>query len=129
MEQSSNRADVIGGFSDVDANCKGCGKPLTLENAWMTDGCPCNTPIGVNNANETRWRLLMSLQQRQSHENERLRGLLLKVWAEVHTNRGGGEYDTSVVDAVYTILAKEPLDAELAATAKEKANDGRNKAG
>jgi hypothetical protein len=57
-------ADIIGGFPYADPNCKGCGKPLTIENAWMTDGCPCNTALGVNSMNETRWRLLMQLQQR-----------------------------------------------------------------
>lgn len=58
--------DMIGGFQTVDPNCAGCGQPLTVENAWMADGCPCNSPLGVNNMNETRWRLLMQLQQRQS---------------------------------------------------------------
>jgi hypothetical protein len=72
MEHPSNRADVIGGLPEVDPNCKGCGKQLTLENAWFTDGCPCNTPLGINNMNETRWRLLMNLQQQQSREIERL---------------------------------------------------------
>ena len=28
--------------------CNGCGEPLLAENAWMTDGCPCNAPRGVN---------------------------------------------------------------------------------
>lgn len=59
-------ADIIGNFPKAEPNCAGCGKPLLIENAWMTDGCPCNTPLGVNNENETRWRLLMQLQQRQS---------------------------------------------------------------
>ncbi len=58
--------DVIGGFPYADPNCKGCGEPLTVENAWVTDGCPCNSPLGINNKNETRWRLLMQLQQRDS---------------------------------------------------------------
>lgn len=58
--------DVIGGFDHRDPECKGCGKPLTVENAWVTDGCPCNSPLGINSMNETRWRLLMQLQQEQS---------------------------------------------------------------
>lgn len=65
-------ADVIGGFPYADPNCKGCGAPLTLENAWMADGCPCNTALGVNSMNETRWRLLMQLQQQQSRRIEQL---------------------------------------------------------
>lgn len=49
-------------------NCNGCGEPLKVENAWMVDGCPCNSPEGCNSTNETRWRMLHELQQRQSHE-------------------------------------------------------------
>lgn len=66
--------DVIGGFPIVDPNCSGCGKPLTIENAWMTDGCSCNSGLGVNSMNETRWRLLMELQQRQARELYQKRG-------------------------------------------------------
>jgi hypothetical protein len=60
-------SDVIGGFPITSLNCQGCNKPLELNNAWMTDGCPCNSSLGCNNQNETRWRLLMQLQQNQSH--------------------------------------------------------------
>lgn len=63
-------SDVIGGFPIIDTNCKGCGKPLAIENAWMTDGCPCNSPLGINSMNETRWRLLMNLQQQQARQLE-----------------------------------------------------------
>lgn len=69
----SFETDTIGGFPSVSHNCLGCGQPLTVENAWMTDGCPCNTSLGVNSMNETRWRLLMELQQRQSHDLDKLR--------------------------------------------------------
>ncbi len=62
-------ADTIGGFPTVSPDCDGCGKPLLLENAWMTDGCPCNSPLGCNSMNETRWRLLMQLQQEQSRKS------------------------------------------------------------
>ena len=55
--------DIIGGFPYADPNCKGCGKPLLLKNAMVTDGCGCNTPLGVNSMNETRWRLLMQYAQ------------------------------------------------------------------
>jgi hypothetical protein len=61
-EERAMDADIIGGFPYSDPNCKGCGKPLDIEHAGLTDGCPCNTPLGVNNMNETRWRLLL-----QSH--------------------------------------------------------------
>ncbi len=69
--------DIIGGFPVTDPYCAGCGEPLALENAWMTDGCPCNHALGVNSMNETRWRLLMQLQQRQQHENEAIKLRLL----------------------------------------------------
>lgn len=65
--------DIIGGFPFADPNCKGCRKPLTVENAWMTDGCSCNSSLGINNLNETRWRLLMQLQQQESREIEQLK--------------------------------------------------------
>jgi hypothetical protein len=52
----------------VSPDCAGCKRPLTIDNAWMTDGCPCNHPAGINDANLTRWHLLHDLQQRQSHE-------------------------------------------------------------
>ncbi len=75
-------ADVIGGFPFSDPNCKGCGKELAIENAWMTDGCPCNHVLGINSMNETRWRLLMRLQQLQSFKIESVRAALERVKAE-----------------------------------------------
>jgi hypothetical protein len=68
--------DYIGNFPKADPNCAGCGQPLRMEDAWMSDGCPCNTPLGVNNTNETRWRLLMQLQQNASYAGEELRKIL-----------------------------------------------------
>jgi hypothetical protein len=65
--------DVIGGFPYADPNCNKCCQPLLLKNAWMTDGCPCNCELGENSMNETRWRLLMELQQQQARELEFLR--------------------------------------------------------
>lgn len=62
--------DIISRFPYGDPNCKGCGKPLSVENAWMTDGCPCNSELGINSMNETRWRLLMQLQQKNSRLTE-----------------------------------------------------------
>lgn len=73
------QVDIIGGFPLVDPNCNGCGKPLLLENAWMTDGCPCNSPLGVNSLNETRWRLLMNFQQQQSRHLERAKAALTTI--------------------------------------------------
>lgn len=67
-----NDVDTIGGFPHALPDCGGCGKPLEIDNAWMTDGCPCNSPLGVNSMNETRWRLLMRLQQQQSRRLEEL---------------------------------------------------------
>ncbi len=28
--------------------CRGCGKPLDPQNRILADGCPCNSPRGVN---------------------------------------------------------------------------------
>lgn len=28
--------------------CNACGQPLLLENVFCEDGCPCNSPRGVN---------------------------------------------------------------------------------
>lgn len=38
--------------------CRGCGKPLLKENAWMVDGCPCNSRKGCNDGNQivSEWR-------------------------------------------------------------------------
>jgi hypothetical protein len=65
-------SDIIGGFPVTSDYCAGCGRPLLIENAWMTDGCPCNSRLGVNSLNETRWRRLMELQQRQARIVEQL---------------------------------------------------------
>jgi hypothetical protein len=37
-------------FEDIYV-CKGCYKPLLRKNAWMMDGCPCNTASGINDGN------------------------------------------------------------------------------
>lgn len=33
---------------NIPEKCNACGKPLLLENLYVDDGCPCNTPRGVN---------------------------------------------------------------------------------
>ena len=33
---------------NIPEKCRGCGKPILLENLYCDDGCPCNTPRGVN---------------------------------------------------------------------------------
>lgn len=71
--------DTIGGFPFSEANCLECGEPLLLQNAWMTDGCPCNSPIGCNSLNETRWRLLMQLFR---DERQRFDDSLVRLVAE-----------------------------------------------
>jgi len=32
----------------IPKNCRGCGELLLLENINVDDGCPCNSPRGVN---------------------------------------------------------------------------------
>lgn len=64
------KTDIIGGFKYVSPNCAGCGKPLTQEDACLADGCPCNTALGINNDNETRWRLLIQSHQDKTYKLE-----------------------------------------------------------
>jgi hypothetical protein len=33
---------------NIPEKCNGCGRPLLLANLYCDDGCPCNTPRGVN---------------------------------------------------------------------------------
>ena len=58
--------------TDALPPCNGCGKPLLLENAWMYDGCPCNSPNGINDDNPRRWKLLWALQQKGARRIEEL---------------------------------------------------------
>lgn len=53
--------------------CFGCGATLIMKNAWMEDGCPCNSKTGCNNENLCRWTLLHRLQQRGSAEIAKLK--------------------------------------------------------
>ncbi len=38
------------GYADIDDKtlCRACGRPLTRDNEVLADGCPCNSPRGVN---------------------------------------------------------------------------------
>ena len=92
--------DIIGGFAIVNPNCNGCGNPLLLENAWMTDGCPCNSVLGVNSMNETRWRLLMTLQQKQARERD---GLLVACRAMLDSTGGSQHWQGETHDALKQI--------------------------
>jgi hypothetical protein len=62
-------------------NCWGCGKELMAENCWMDDGCPCNTPRGVNDGNQliSDWR--REREQKASHELAALRAEVQRVKA------------------------------------------------
>lgn len=33
---------------NIPEKCNGCGRPLLMANIYVDDGCPCNTPRGVN---------------------------------------------------------------------------------
>lgn len=33
---------------NIPKNCNGCGTPLLLENLYVDDGCPCNSPREIN---------------------------------------------------------------------------------
>lgn len=86
-----SETDIIGGFPTVSENCLGCGNRLLIGNAWMTDGCPCNTALGVNSMNETRWRLLMQLQQMQANEIETIKNAYKKQQFELTGLRSATE--------------------------------------
>jgi hypothetical protein len=32
----------------IPSKCNKCGQPLLLENLYCDDGCPCNSPRGIN---------------------------------------------------------------------------------
>lgn len=81
-------------YNATEQPCAGCGKPLLLENAWMEDGCPCNTPAGINNHNLYRWRLLHELQQKGSHRIASLEAALQRSEAVVAIAREQIEIDT-----------------------------------
>lgn len=33
---------------NIPSKCNACDEPLLLENLFVEDGCPCNSPLGVN---------------------------------------------------------------------------------
>lgn len=113
---------------EENPNCCGCGKPLEIDNAWMEDGCPCNTPRGVNDLNKTRWRLLHDLQQAQSRhaerQGERIKALEVEVkcWenrlgcTNIEVNRARAE------ERRLGIRIKE-LEAELADWKQDSADE------
>ena len=76
----------------MKTECNGCGKPLEVANAWMEDGCPCNTRAGVNDDNLHRWRLLHQLQQQQSTESQRrIEALTEALQSALHSLTEGDE--------------------------------------
>lgn len=50
------------------STCTGCGATLLRENAWMEDGCPCNSFKGCNNGNQhiSEWRSELLQAERDS---------------------------------------------------------------
>lgn len=91
-EDQTVTTDIIGGFAHASPNCRGCGKPLTVENANLTDGCPCNSPLGVNSTNETRWRLLMELQQKTQRSLEAAKSTSFAWLVELEPGKGVPQY-------------------------------------
>lgn len=79
--------------------CNGCGMQLLKKNAWMYDGCPCNTPFGVNDGNQTisEWR--RELQQEAMHENERLKNAI-----RTHRNQKADDRCIEDDDRLYEAL-------------------------
>ena len=79
----SETTDSICGFPTYKPYCLGCKAPLLLENAWMSEGCPCNSKPGCNTINGTRWRLLRDLQQQQSDDLATLRAQVAQLTLEL----------------------------------------------
>lgn len=53
--EAANKSDFINGIvKAVVTACFGCGNPMLNENAWMEDGCLCNTHKGINCRNPAR---------------------------------------------------------------------------
>lgn len=46
--QRTPDADQPGSNPNIPRNCNACGKILLMENLYVDDGCPCNSPRGVN---------------------------------------------------------------------------------
>lgn len=95
-------------FPVDDPNCRGCGKPLTVENAWMVDGCPCNSVLGVNVMNATRWRLLGTLQQNRALELEKANAKIAELEAKA-------EESIDLEERWTTTEAAEPKRSQRAA--------------
>lgn len=54
LEAELDSINVVESPAKVDVavisatRCRGCGKALLTESAWMYDGCPCNSVLGIN---------------------------------------------------------------------------------
>lgn len=82
-EKAEAERDVALKNAPVYSNkCNGCGKPFVIENAWMEDGCPCNSAQGINDNNMRRWKLLHDLQQQDSRALEKAKKTITRVEAE-----------------------------------------------
>lgn len=71
-ERSAQAVGIIGTTLKASPKCLGCGEILLLCNAWMVDGCKCNSPLGVNDANRTRWELLLLAHRDRGYVIEKL---------------------------------------------------------
>lgn len=48
MLLNSSQVEFVPEVTPAHPVCRGCNQPLKAENAWMSDGCPCNNPRGIN---------------------------------------------------------------------------------
>lgn len=101
-----------------ESKCFGCGEPLLAANAWMEDGCPCNTAAGVNAGNEliSEWR--NNGWQKARHELEAHKHCLSCI--DSCLERAGGKMGESNRGEVIDGLVKErdALTAKLAEAEK-----------
>ena len=72
LSSDQSRREVLAqiGIESADAldkltKCQGCNTPLDPVNAWMADGCPCNSPAGVNAGVLEDWRWFITQQNEQ----------------------------------------------------------------
>lgn len=75
-----------------EAFCRGCGAALLRKNAWMEDGCPCNSPKGVNDGNQwiSEWRNELRAASESAHLAAERRLASLERHLETIKQRDGG---------------------------------------
>jgi hypothetical protein len=66
----------------IPKQCKGCGASLFLENLFVDDGCPCNSPRGCNITPRPCWKCQTSDCVKPGHHLEDLYGMPADAWKD-----------------------------------------------